>query len=57
VTLALLFLLQCQNPEAASGVARLTMQPHEFHGLLEVKMGGKNMTLSQRITAPRLGPC
>jgi hypothetical protein len=49
--------LQCSNREAASGVAHLTISPTGFNGVLEIKMGGKNMTLAQRITGPRLGAC
>jgi hypothetical protein len=51
------FTLRCHNPEAATGAARFTFGDHEFRALLDIKMGAKNMTLSQRITAPRLGPC
>lgn len=54
---AISFPLACRNPEAASGVARLTLEPDRLIGVLEIKMGGKNMTLSQRVTGPRLGPC
>jgi len=49
--------LECSNPEAATGVARLSVSPTAVNGVLEIKMGGKNMTLSQRITGPRLGAC
>ena len=49
--------LECSNPEAATGVAHLTVSPTGVNGVLEVKMGGKNMTLSQRIAGPRLGAC
>jgi hypothetical protein len=51
------FTLRCHNPEAATGAARFTFGDREFRALLDIKMGAKNMTLSQRITAPRLGPC
>ena len=51
------FSLRCDNPQAATGAARFTLQRGEFHAVLHVKMGGKNMTLSQRLSAPRLGPC
>jgi len=51
------FSLRCDNPQAATGAARFTLRPSEFHAVLYVKMGGKNMTLSQRLTAPRLGAC
>lgn len=49
--------LECSNPEAATGVAHLTVSSAGLNGILEIKMGGKNMTLSQRITGPRLGAC
>jgi hypothetical protein len=51
------FSLRCDNPQAATGAARFTLRPSEFQAVLHVKMGGKNMTLSQRLSAPRLGPC
>jgi hypothetical protein len=49
--------LECSNPEAATGVAHLMVSPAGVNGVLDIKMGGKNMTLSQRITGPRLGAC
>ena len=49
--------LVCQNPQAASGTARLDSGPGRIAGVLEVKMGGKNMTFSQRVEATRLGAC
>ena len=51
------FSLRCDNPQAATGAAHFTLQSSAFHAVLYVKMGGKNMTLSQRLTAPRLGAC
>ena len=51
------FSLRCRNPEAATGTARLRVNANGVYGVLEIKMGGKNMTLSQRISAPRLGGC
>lgn len=49
--------LACKNPETATGVATFNVEAHRLRAVLELKMGGKNMTLSQRITAPRLGAC
>jgi hypothetical protein len=49
--------LVCDNPQAASGAAQLTIDANRITGVLEIKMGGKNMTLSQRIDARRLGDC
>ena len=51
------FILRCANPEAASGSAVFVADAGQLSAVLEVKMGGKNMTLSQRLTAPRVGPC
>ena len=54
---AQVFLLTCANREAASGQARLIESPALLEGVLDVKMGGKNMTLAQRVRAERLGAC
>lgn len=51
------FTLQCTNPEAASGSAGFEVGPSFVSAVLELKMGGKNMTLSQRLYGPRVGPC
>ena len=51
------FTLQCKNPEAASGSAAFQVAPSYVSAVLELKMGGKNMTLSQRLHGPRVGPC
>ena len=51
------YTLECSNPEAATGVAHLLVSPVAVSGVLEIKMGGKNMTLSQRITGSRSGAC
>jgi hypothetical protein len=51
------YALACKNPQAASGVARLSVSPASVDGVLEIKMGGKSMTLSQRIAGPRVGAC
>jgi hypothetical protein len=52
------YTLRCSNPEAASGSAVLQVDAGgRVRAVLEVKMGGKNMTLSQRLHGPRVGPC
>jgi hypothetical protein len=51
------FTLQCKNPQAASGSAVFDVDAGHVSAVLELKMGGKNMTLSQRLHGPRLGPC
>lgn len=49
--------LSCANPQAATGTATLSADGATFTGVLEIKMGGKNMTLSQRVRGPRVGAC
>ena len=51
------FTLLCTNPEAASGSAVFEASASYISAVLELKMGGKNMTLSQRLYGPRVGPC
>jgi len=51
------FTLVCKNPEAASGSAAFEVGASHISAVLELKMGGKNMTLSQRLYGPRVGPC
>ena len=49
--------LVCASPQVATGSARLEAGPGRFAGVLEIKMGGKNMTFAQRIEAVRQGEC
>lgn len=49
--------LRCENPQTASGLARLDAGRDRIVGVLEVKMGGKNMTFFQRIEGTRKGEC
>lgn len=49
--------LHCSNAGAASGEASLRTEPGRFTAVLQVKMGGKNMTLSQRVQGARRGGC
>jgi hypothetical protein len=51
------FSLRCDNPQAATGAALFTPESSGFHAVLYVKMGAKSMTMSQRLTARRLGAC
>lgn len=51
------FALRCENPQAASGSAVFDLRDGFVTGVLQLKMGGKNMTLSQTVAGPRLGPC
>jgi hypothetical protein len=51
------FVLRCANPEAATGSAVFNVGQYKLSAVLELKMGGKNMTLSQKLTGTRVGPC
>jgi hypothetical protein len=51
------YVLVCASPQVATGVARLDAGPGRVVGVLEIKMGGKNMTFAQRIEAVRQGEC
>lgn len=51
------FTLQCTNPQAATGSAVFEVDASHVSAVLDLKMGGKNMTLSQRLHGPRVGPC
>lgn len=51
------FELQCANAGAASGMASFRHSTGHLSAVLELKMGGKNMTLAQRVHGSRLGPC
>lgn len=54
---AIRYLLVCASPEVATGAAWLDGGADRVAGLLEVKMGGKNMTFAQRVEAVRRGEC
>jgi hypothetical protein len=49
--------LACASPQVATGNARLDAAPGRVAGVLEIKMGGKNMTFAQRVEAVRQGEC
>jgi len=49
--------LVCANPQVASGAARLDAAGERIAGTLDIKMGGKNMTFSQRVEAVRQRDC
>lgn len=49
--------LVCASPQVAGGAARLDAAGERIAGILEVKMGGKNMTFSQHIDAVRQRDC
>ena len=49
--------LACASERVASGSATLSAEPATLRGTLTIKMGGKNMTFSQHVTATRRGSC
>jgi len=51
------FVLACRNREAASGTALFDVDAGSVAAALDIKMGAKNMTVSQRIHGRRVGDC
>jgi hypothetical protein len=51
------YILSCEGPHGTTGTARWQLGPNQIVGTLNVKLGGKNMTFSQRVIATRLGEC
>lgn len=49
--------LVCHSSQAPTGTAQLRATQARVSGMLEIQMGGKNMTFSQHIEATRLGAC
>jgi len=54
---AMNYLLVCESARVATGQARLEGGAESLVGTMQIKMGGKNMTFSQRVEAQRLGAC
>jgi|SRR5882724_6672198 len=54
---ALSYQLVCAGGHGTTGSAVWHLGEHRIRGTLDVKLGGKNMTFSQRITAIPLGKC
>jgi hypothetical protein len=52
-----IYSLVCKGSNGTTGTARLQSQANAVDGTLKIKMGGKNMTFSQRIEAMRQGEC
>jgi hypothetical protein len=52
-----LYLLKCNGGHGTTGDARWKLEPHAITGTLKVRLGGKNMTFYQRITAKPVGAC
>jgi hypothetical protein len=49
--------LQCNGGHGTTGDARWKLGPGVITGTLKVRLGGKNMTFYQRITAKPVGDC
>lgn len=49
--------LICRGKHGAEGHARWTFDGPRISGVLDLRLGGKNMTLTQRITGERIGDC
>jgi hypothetical protein len=51
------YLLVCDGGHGTTGSASWRMGEQSIVGTLNVKLGGKNMTFFQRVTAKPLGQC
>jgi hypothetical protein len=51
------YFLACENGTGTTGKATWQKDGLQLKGMLDVKLGGKNMTFYQRITARDLGAC
>lgn len=51
------YLLVCEGGYGTTGRATWRVGEHQLSGKLTVKLGGKNMTFYQRVTARPLGDC
>lgn len=49
--------LVCESSAGTTGTATWHIGEHVIRGTLEVKLGGKNMTFFQRVTATLVGEC
>src|SRR5262249_38361030 len=57
VSTNLSYQLVCSGGHGTTGMATWRLDEHSMRGTLDVKLGGKNMTFFQRITAIPLGRC
>jgi hypothetical protein len=51
------YVLSCGGGHGTTGAARWQLGTGEIRGTLDVRLGGKNMTFSQRVTARPLHEC
>ena len=49
--------LACESDTETTGKATWHLGEHAIRGTLDVKLGGKNMTFFQRVTATAIGDC
>jgi hypothetical protein len=54
---AMNYLLVCESARVATGQAHFEGSSKSLVGTMQIKMGGKNMTFSQRVEAQRVGVC
>ncbi|MFZ2652937.1 MAG: hypothetical protein WA210_22785 [Burkholderiaceae bacterium] len=52
-----LYKLRCTGGHGTSGEAQWELAAQQLTGVLNVRLGGKNMTFYQRITAKPIGDC
>lgn len=53
----LTYLLSCEAAHGKTGTAQWQLGADQIEGRLDIRMGGKNMTFYQRVTARPLGEC
>jgi hypothetical protein len=53
----LMFDIVCPGPNAAAASARYTFREQDFDGTIAMKMGAKNMTMTERQHGRRTGEC
>ena len=51
------YILVCDGGHGTTGQAVWHLEEHRIRGTLNIKLGGKNMTFYQRVTAVPLGRC
>lgn len=51
------FRITCPGPNAPWADARFEVTPAGFKGVIHMNMGGKNMTMTERQSARRIGDC
>lgn len=51
------YALMCENSSGTTGTATWQVGNRHLRGVLDVKLGGKNMTFSQRVTGTLIGAC